>query len=113
LGSYNISPGNTYNTITHSGTISPSDTTILIGVETAVNPTINTDYIAEMSRDGGTTYSPAVLSRVTDVVAGSLDRIVQGDVSFTGDPSGTNMVGRIRTVNKNKVTVKAMGINWD
>jgi len=74
---------------------------------------MNTDIIGEISRDGGTTYSPSVLSRVENVSAGSTDTIVQGDVSFTGDPSGTNMVGRIRTVNKDKVTVKAMGINWD
>jgi hypothetical protein len=114
-GYYYTANNNSYNVAVMPATTTlVSNRTIAISkIETAVNPTINTDYIAEMSRDGGTTYSPAVLSRVTDVVAGSLDRIVQGDVSFTGDPSGTNMVGRIRTVNNNKVTVKAMGINWD
>ena len=106
--------GNTYNTASFAASGFAAGKTIGFNkLEVAVNPTINTDIIGEISRDGGTTYSPAVLSRVTDVVAGSSDRIVQGDVSFTGDPSGTNMVGRIRTVNNNKVTVKAMGINWD
>lgn len=99
--------------MTGAGARIPNINVIFSKLEVAVDPTINTDYIAEMSRDGGTTYSPAVLSRVENVSAGSTDRIVQGDVSFTGDPSGTNMVGRIRTVNNNKVTVKAMGINWD
>ena len=116
-GYYTKAATNSYSTASYpaAGTLnySASRSAIVTKLETEVQQTINTDYIGEMSRDGGTTYSPAVLSRVTDVVAGSADRIVQGDVSFTGDPSGTNMVGRIRTVNKDKVTVKAMGINWD
>jgi hypothetical protein len=113
-GHYHDAAANSYNTTAMASPIFDSvGDRIFNKLEVAVNPTINTDIIGEISRDGGTTYSPAVLSRVTDVVAGSTDRIVQGDVSFTGDPSGTNMVGRIRTVNNNKVTVKAMGINWD
>jgi len=81
-------------------------------IETGTLPTINTDIIGEMSRDGGTTYSPVTLARSSTGIDGSTSEILSGDVDFTGDPSGTNVVGRIRTVNKNKVTVDGISVNW-
>ncbi len=112
MGSYNISSANTYNTITHSGTISPSDTTILIGVETAVDQVVNTDYIAEMSRDGGTTYSLIVLNKIKTNVVGTSKNILGGEADFAGDDSGTNIVGRVRSINKDKITVHGVSVNW-
>ena len=75
-------------------------------------PTLNTDIIGELSRDGGTTYSPATLTRSSTGIDGATSKILSGDVDFTGDPSGTNVVGRIRTVNKNKITVDGISVNW-
>ena len=83
-----------------------------VNVDERTYTTINTDIIGEISRDGGTTYSPAVLSRIPKVINGSSYDILAGDVDFTGDPSGTNLVGRIRTVNKHKVTVNGIAVNW-
>ena len=75
-------------------------------------PTLNTDIIGELSRDGGTTWSPATLARSSTGIDGATSEILSGDVDFTGDPSGTNVVGRIRTVNKHKVTVDGISVNW-
>ena len=115
-GYYTKAATNSYNTASYpaAGTLnySASRSAIVTKLETEVQQTINTDYIAEMSRDGGTTYSPAVLSRLETSTGSETMVIAQGEVSFTGDPSGTNMVGRIRTVNKDKVTVKGISVNW-
>ena len=115
-GYYTKAATNSYSTASYpsAGTLnySASRSAIVTKLETEVQQTINTDYIAEMSRDGGTTYSPAVLSRLETSTGSSTMVIAQGEVSFTGDPSGTNMVGRIRTVNKDKVTVKGISVNW-
>ena len=90
---------------------SDSNTKLLIhGDETYTTP--NTDIIGEMSRDGGTTWSPATLRRVDKVIAGSNYDVLMGDVDFTGDPSGTNIKGRIKTANQTQVTVKGMAVNW-
>ena len=78
----------------------------------ATYPTVNTDIVGEMSRDGGTTWSPATLRRVDKVIAGSGYDVLMGDVDFTGDPSGTNIKGRIKTANQTQVTVKGMAVNW-
>ena len=90
-----------------------SDTTLLIhGDEVVTYPTLNTHIIGELSRDGGTTYSPATLTRSSTGIDGATSEIFSGDVDFTGDPSGTNVVGRIRTVNNHKVTVDGISVNW-
>ena len=94
---------------THNTTIS---FLFRVNVDERTYTTINTDIIGEISRDGGTTYSPAVLSRIPKVINGSTYDILAGDVDFTGDPSGTNLVGRIRTVNRDKVTVNGIAVNW-
>ena len=74
--------------------------------------TLNTDVIGEMSRDGGTTWSPATLARSSTGIDGANTGILSGDVDFTGDPSGTNIVGRIRTANKHYMTVDGISVNW-
>ena len=106
-------PGNSYNTIGFNVTANhPGRTFLFNNLEVEVKPTINTDIIGELSRDGGTTYSPATLARSSTGIDGASSQILSGYVDFTGDPSGTNLVGRIRTVNKHKVTVNGIAVNW-
>tara|TARA_B110000438_G_scaffold248368_1_gene251085 strand:- start:210 stop:2528 length:2319 start_codon:yes stop_codon:yes gene_type:complete len=81
-------------------------------IEVGVDQVVNTDYIAEMSRDGGTTYSPATLNRLKTRVGATNKNILGGAVDFAGDPSGTDIVGRVRSVNKDKITVHGVSVNW-
>ena len=112
----NGSPANSYNTAAMTGAAVlsnlPNGVAIFTKLETAVDQVLNTDIIGELSRDGGTTYSPATLTRSSTGIDGATTQILSGDVDFTGDPSGTNLVGRIRTVNKHKVTVNGIAVNW-
>ena len=82
------------------------------GMEVETKPTINTDIIAELSRDGGATYSPVTLTRAKTNVGGSNRTIIGGEADFNGDPSGTNIVGRIRTANKDKIDIHGISVNW-
>jgi hypothetical protein len=81
-------------------------------LEVGVDQVVNTDYIAEMSRDGGTTYSPVVLNKIKTNVVGTSKNILGGESDFAGDPSGTNIVGRVRSINKDKITVHGVSVNW-
>jgi hypothetical protein len=106
--------GRTYN-LANFGTINATYATgvfCLDSVEALGLPTINTHIIGELSRDGGTTWSPATLTNSSTGIDGSTSEILSGDVDFTGDPSGTNVVGRIRTANKHKITVDGISVNW-
>jgi len=112
-GLYYVS-GNSYNVANMPGspvsqaTVSQS----LSKIEVGVDQVVNTDYIAEMSRDGGTTYSPVVLNKIKTNVVGTSKNILGGESDFAGDPSGTNIVGRVRSINKDKITVHGVSVNW-
>ena len=92
---------------------SDANTKLLIhGDEVVTYPTLNTHVIGEMSRDGGTTWSPTTLARSSTGINGATTEIFSGDVDFTGDPSGTNVVGRIRTAKKHYMKVDGISVNW-
>ena len=104
---------NSYNILNWVGTQDrPGMTHCISKIETAVDQVVNTDIIAEMSRDGGTTYSPATLNRLKTRVGATNKNILGGAVDFAGDPSGTDIVGRVRSVNKDKITVHGVSVNW-
>ena len=80
------------------------------GNETA---TLNTDIIAKMSRNGGTDYSNVTLTRTKTQVMGTDYNMLVGEADFTdGDATGTNIIGKIYTANKDKITVTGVSVNW-
>lgn len=87
----------------------PDTVYIQIQQNDAESITLNTDLIAYVSRDGGTTYSSATLSDLGDF--GST-RILYGEVDVSGQPSGTSMVYKIRTANSKDTQVHATAILW-
>lgn len=59
--------------------------------------TINTDVTLEISRDGGTTFTAAVLTELRD--AGSGRKAYVADVDLTGQPTGTSVKLRGKQLN--------------
>ena len=78
------------------------------GDETA---TINTDIIGQISRDGGTAWTDIPLTRIKTQVGGTNNNILVGEADLTST-SGTNIKGRIKTANKDKITVDGISVNW-
>ena len=98
-----------------NGTVDTAPFTIINAIDEiqiATDQTLNTDIIAEMSRDGGTTYSPVTLSRKKTNISNINYNLLVGEADFNGDPSGTNIVGRVRTANKDKNTIHGISVNW-
>ena len=108
----------TYNTpALDDPTLLSTRTAIITKLEVENQQTLGTDIIAEMSRgvdgNGDKVWSPVTLTRTKTQVADMSYNILAGEADFTdGDPSGTNIVGRIRTGNKDKITVKGISVNW-
>jgi hypothetical protein len=71
--------------------------------------TINTDVIGEVSRDNGTTWTAVTLSLV-DVFATDYN-FYEGSATISGQPSGSNMKYRVRTVSKS-IKIKAVALKW-
>ena len=106
----------TYNIAGMNGTVSIFPFTLINAIDEiqiATDQTLNTggDIIGQMSRDGGSTWDDVSLTRTETQVSGTSRNLLGGEVTFTG-AAETNIVGRIKTENKDKITVHGISVNW-
>lgn len=76
---------------------------------TGLDPSaINTDFIAEASRDGGSTWTAGLLADTGMTVAGYA--VLWGEVILAAQPMGTAVKYRLRSINGKSQQVKAVGV---
>lgn len=89
----------------------PDEARILIQMDPVDAITINTDVIASVSRDDGTTWTPAVLGEVETVVGGVL--LFEDDtINISGQPSGTSVRYKIQVNNNKEVRLHGVALQW-
>ena len=89
----------------------PTYTRLVLFVEDIDVLTLNTDLIAFMSRDGGTTWSQTVL--VDENYYETNKKIVSCvPLDISSQPSGTNMVWKIQTANLKRAKLLGVGFSW-
>ena len=81
----------------------PTQARIAVFIDPQVNITINTDFTAEVSRDGGTTWTAVTLAIVSNPI-GTVEQY-EGTVSISSQPSGTSMKYRLKTLNNKDIDV--------
>ena len=89
----------------------PTTSRIVVFEENVDTPTLNTDIIASISRDGGTTYTNATLSDSGYVTGSSGQRILTGQATISGQPSGQSMRWKLALVN-NTVKIHGVSLQW-
>ena len=89
----------------------PSTARIVVFQENVDTPTLNTDIIASVSRDGGTTFTTATLSDAGYVTGASGQRILTGSATVSGQPSGTAMRWKLALAN-NAVKIHGVSLSW-
>ena len=115
----------------NAGTIStPADLTLISNAQTAQaqptkadvvltytngagTATINTDLIASVSRDGGTTYTAVTLA--SQGTTGGQTISSASSVDISGQPSGTSMVWKVATANQSgskKTRINGVSLGW-
>ena len=108
-------PGSTTSTtiVSNAFTASsaPSTSRIVVFQENVATPTLNTDIIASISRDGGTTFTTATLTDSGYVVGSSGQRILTGTATVSGQPSGTSMRWKLALAN-NAVKIHGVSLQW-
>jgi hypothetical protein len=72
--------------------------------------TINTDFTAEASRDGGTTWTAATLALVSNPV-GTVEQY-EGTADISGQPSDSDMKYRLKTLNNKDIDVTGTVFQW-
>ena len=94
-----------------SGIADPTSSRIVVFQENVDTPTLNTDIIASVSRDGGTTFTAATLADSGYVTGASGQRILTGQATISGQPSGQSMRWKLALAN-NKVKIHGVSLSW-
>ena len=79
--------------------------------ENVATPTLNTDIIASVSRDGGSTFTNATLTDSGYVTGSSGQRILTGQATISGQPSGQSMRWKLALAN-NAVKIHGVSLQW-
>ena len=75
--------------------------------------TLNTDLTAEVSRDGGTTWTSATLA--SQGTTGGHTIVTAHGVDISSQPSGTSMKWRVKTLNQSgsrETRIQAVSMGW-
>jgi hypothetical protein len=89
----------------------PTNARIVVFEENVDTPTLNTDIIASVSRDG-TNFTNATLSDSGYVTGSSGQRILTGQADISGQPSGQSMRWKLALAN-NTVKIHGVSLQWD
>ena len=89
----------------------PTTSRIVVFEENVATPTVNTDIIASISRDGGSNYTTATLSDSGYVTGSSGQRILTGQATISGQPSGQSMRWKLALAN-NAVKIHGVSLQW-
>ena len=107
-------PGGGSSTIVSNAFTSSSVATtsrIVVFQEDVQSPTLNTDIIASISRDGGSNFTTATLSDSGYVTGSSGQRILTGQATISGQPSGQSMRWKLALAN-NTVKIHGVALQW-
>jgi len=89
----------------------PTTSRIVVFEENVATPTLNTDIIASISRDGGSNFTSATLSDSGYVTGSSGQRILTGQATISGQPSGQSMRWKLALAN-NTVKIHGVALQW-
>ena len=89
----------------------PTTSRIVVFEEDIESPTLNTDIIASISRDGGSTFTTATLADSGYVTGSSGQRILTGQATISGQPSGQSMRWKLTLQNK-RVKIHGVSLAW-
>ena len=94
-----------------TSTTVPTTSRIVVFEENVDTPTLNTDIIASISRDGGSNYTNATLADSGYVTGSSGQRILTGQATISGQPSGQSMRWKLALAN-NTVKIHGVSLSW-
>jgi len=94
-----------------TSTTVPTTSRIVVFEENVGTPTLNTDIIASISRNGGTDFTTATLTDSGYVTGSSGQRILTGTATISGQPSGQSMKWKLQLAN-NTVKIHGVALQW-
>jgi hypothetical protein len=113
LNAYEVSPpGNlTVASTALAAVVAPSSMKVMARAKFVDPVAINTDYKISVSRDGGATWTYAVLNDRFTV--NGVHTLESDTIDVSGQPSGTQVKWRIETVNNRMVETSDIFVRWE
>jgi hypothetical protein len=93
-----------------AGTV-PTKSRIVVFQENVETPTLNTDIIASVSRNGGSNFTNVTLADSGYVTGSSGQRILTGQATISGQPSGQSMRWKLALANET-VKIHGVALQW-
>jgi hypothetical protein len=87
----------------------PDEAFLVVWQEEVDGVTLNTDLLAHVSRDGGTTWTQVILAEEAELSTG---RVVAAPVDISGQPSGTSMKWKLAVANNKEQRIHGVGLSW-
>jgi len=109
-GSFSTAQNTTIVSESFTSTSVATNARIVVFEENIDTPTLNTDIIASVSRDG-TNFTTATLSDSGYVTGSSGQRILTGQADISGQPSGQSMRWKLQLAN-NQVKIHGVSLSW-
>ncbi len=110
-GSGNVTQSTTIVSNAFTASSEPSTSRIVVFQENIDSITLNTDLIASISRDGGSTFTTVTLADEGYVTGSSGQRILAGVATISGQPSGTSLRWKLALAN-NQSKVHGVSLSW-
>lgn len=88
----------------------PATASIVARVKYVSAVTLNTDLLFDVSRDGGTTWTTAVMTALYTV--NSFTVMQSAPIDLSAQPSGTSMKWRVRTANGKMLNLNDLYLYW-
>ena len=87
----------------------PDEAHLVLWEEDVDSVTPNTDLLAYVTRDGGTTWTQATLTEEANLSTG---RILTGTADISAQPAGTSMAWKLITANTKELKIHGVGLEW-
>jgi hypothetical protein len=94
-----------------TSTTVPTSTRIVVFEENVGTPSLNTDIIASVSRNNGSNFTTVTLTDSGYVTGSSGQRILTGQASVSGQPSGQSMKWKLELANQT-VKIHGVSLSW-
>jgi hypothetical protein len=96
--------------VAYTASSTPNNARIAVQLADSLTLTPNTDFTAEVSRDGGTTWTAVTLSLTMPSFGGV--KMYEGSVSVLGQPSGTSMKWRFKTITNKAIFASGVVLQY-
>jgi hypothetical protein len=87
----------------------PTTGLITIWHQAVDSVTLNTDLVAAVSRDAGSTWTNITLASVATLATG---QVLTGSADISAQPSGTSMIYRLTVANNKYQYIRATALQW-